>query len=187
MDELADFDVYQDDLGLMTPADMEFLHSILGKDLLTARELNGVVNEPTLRRQVLDSPKLFEEVAKSSNDLNISEFFYYSIIVRQAMITAGLEQSDYTENVAASLVRMAHMQRKSLKRDDSCSRYLPVNLQVIKERGPYGCHIRIMSKMDPFEMFLEGFQVDANGYLQESKQTSETKEEAVDDIWAPIM
>lgn len=187
MDETSDIEMYQDDLGLLTPADMNFLHTILGRDLLSAKELNGVVNEPTLRRQVLDSPKLFEEVSKPDTQLSISEFFYYCIIVRQVMILAGLEHGDYTENVAASLVRMAHMQRKSLKRDDSCSRYMPVNLQVIKERGPYGCHIRIISKLDPFEMFLEGFQVDATGYEMENKPVPESKEEAIEDVWAPIM
>jgi hypothetical protein len=163
MEEVHD-EVYRDDLGLLTPDDIAFVHGVIGHDLLSADELNRLLNEATLRRQVLDSPAIYEAVVSDLTRLNISEFFYYSIIVRQAMLAAGLESQDYTENVAASLVRMASLQRKSLNRLDSPGRYRPVNLHIMKESGEYGSHIRIYSRMEPYEMLLEGFVVDVGAY-----------------------
>lgn len=157
-------EVYHDDLGLLTADDLAFVHEVIGHDMLSSSELNTLLNEPTLRRQVLDSPALYESVVRDLAQLSISEFFYYCTVVRQGMLAAGLEDQDYTENVAASLVRMAGMQRKCLERGNSNSRYVPVDLSITRERGEFGSHIRIYSRMDPYEMLLEGFQVDLSAY-----------------------
>ncbi len=164
MEEDHATDCYRDDLGLLTQADMSFIHSVIGRDLITAEELNGVLNEPKLRQQVIDSPRLMEIMVEKRRQLEVSEYFYYSVFVRQVLLAAGLEDAQYAENIATSMVRMANMQRKALGRSKSSSRYMPVNLQIVREDGQYGSHIRIYSRMDPYEMLLEGFQVNVDAY-----------------------
>jgi len=151
-------DAYKDDVGLLTAEDMAFIHQTLGRDILTTTDLNSLLNDRTSRAKVLDSPSLFEAMMANSRGLEVSEYFFYCTIVRQVMLTAGLEAEEYTQNVASSLVRMAGMRRKLLDRDDSSAPYVPVeNLRVLREDGQYGSNLRISCRMDPYELLLEGF------------------------------
>jgi|GEM_PF-6962603 len=156
MEEIHD-EAYRDDIGLLTQEDMAFIHDTVGRDILSEDELNAVLNNAQLRTQVLDSPALFGAMSSDLGGLNVSEFFYYSTLVRQVMLTSGIEAEEYTQNVASSLVRMATMRRKIMERADSNSRYMPLNLDVLVEEGPYGCNLSIKGRMDPYEMVLEGF------------------------------
>lgn len=155
--EEVHYEAYHDDIGLLTPEDMAFIHDTLGRDILSEEEVSAVLNNPALRSQVLDSPVLFETMLAKLRELKVSEYFYYSTQVRQVMLSAGLVADDYTQNVASSLVRMANMKRKHLERADSSSRYLPLDMEVLVEEGRYGCNITIKAGMEPFDMVLEGF------------------------------
>jgi len=183
MEEIHE-EAYHDDIGLLTAEDMSFVHDTIGRDILSEEELNLVLNNPKLRSQILDSPALSEALCTNLTHLNVSEFFYYSIMVRQVMLTAGLEAEEYTQNVASSLVRMANMRRKIMERGDFSSRYLPLNLEVLCEEGPYGCNLRISSRMDPYEMVLEGFIADLkafkNGSIDIVHVSADTKENKPD-------
>jgi hypothetical protein len=167
MDE-SSLEAYRDDIGLLTQEDMAFIHDTLGRDILNVKELNSVLNNPTLRAQVLDSPALLEAVNKNRCALCISEYFYFTTIVRQVMLAAGLEAPEYTQNVSSSLVRMAGMRRKLLDRKDSSARYTPVNLDILREDGKYGSSLRINCKMPPYEMVLEGLVADAKAFKHDN-------------------
>lgn len=150
------YDVYHDEIGLLTAEDMAFVHQTLGRDILSEEEVNAVLNDPRMRGRVLDSPALFEAMGDRTG-LNVSEFFYYSTLVRQVMLSSGLDAEEYTQNVASSLVRMANMKRKHVERSDYSSRYMPLDMEVLVEEGHYGSNITIRARMEPYDMELEGF------------------------------
>lgn len=155
---------YHDDIGLLTQDDMAFIHETLGHDILSVEEMNTVLNNPKLRKQVLDSPALYEALVKNKDKLCVSEFFYFTITARQVLLTAGLQAQEYTQNVARSLVRMSNMRRKLLDRMDSNTRYAPVNLKVLIEDGNYGSNLKISCAMPPYEMVLEGFLANLSAF-----------------------
>ena len=160
-------EAYHDDIGLLTEDDMAFIHETLGRDLLSVEEFNAVINNEKLRGQVLDSPALMEELHRREGSLCVSEYFYFTTLVRQVMLQAGLEQPEYTQNVASSLVRMAGMRRKLLERSDSTARYAPLDLKVLVEDGKYGSNLRISCRMPPYEMVLEGFLADIGAFKKQ--------------------
>jgi hypothetical protein len=157
-------EAYHDDIGLLTQEDMAFIHDTRGRDILSAEELNVVLNNPQLRKQVLDSPALLEALNRNRSKLCVSEYFYFTTCVRQVMLTAGLDAPEYTQNVSSSLVRMSNMRRKLMDRADSNSRYVPVDLNVLVEDGNYGSNLRISCRMPPYEMALEGFLADIGAF-----------------------
>ena len=157
-------EIYRDDIGFLTQEDMAFIHDTLGRDILTAGELNVVLNNPTLRAQVLDSPALLDALNKNRSHLCVSEYFYFTTTVRQVMLSAGINREEYTQNVASSLVRMSNMRRKLLDRADSSSRYDCFDMKVLQEDGPYGSNLRINCSMPPYEMVLEGFLADGEAF-----------------------
>lgn len=163
--------MYHDDIGFLTEEDMAFIHGTLGRDILTVAELNTVLNDEALRKQVLDSPALLEAVVRDKDSLCISEYFYFTTLVRQVMLTAGLDSPDYTQNVASSLVRMSNMRRKLMERADSSSRYVPVNLNVLVEDGVYGSNLHITCRMSPYEMVLEGFLANAGAFNKQEESS----------------
>jgi hypothetical protein len=163
MEEIHD-EAYHDDIGLLTQDDMAFIHETLGRDLLSVEEFNAVLSDGKLRSQVLDSPALLDALEKRRGSLCVSEYFYFTTVVRQVLLTAGLEAPQYTENVASSIVRMAGLRRKLLERSDSSVRYAPVDLRVLVEDGIYGSSLKICCKMPPYEMVLEGFLADVGAF-----------------------
>ena len=167
MDE-SPLEAYHDDIGLLTSEDMAFIHDTLGRDILNVKELNSVLNNPKLRSQVLDSPALLDAVNKNRETLCISEYFYFTTVVRQVMLAAGLEAPEYTQNVSSSLVRMSGMRRKLLDRKDTTARYVPVNLDVLREDGKFGSSLRISCRMSPYEMVLEGILADDKAFQHDN-------------------
>jgi hypothetical protein len=157
-------DYYHDDLGFLTEEDMTFIHTTLGRDILSVAEMNNVLNDPKLRKQVLDSPAILDALNNDSGKLTVSEYFYFTTLVRQVMLTAGLDSPEYTQNVATSLVRMSNMRRKLMERADSNSRYVPLNMKVLVEDGIYGSNLHITCRMAPYEMVLEGFLANVGAF-----------------------
>jgi hypothetical protein len=161
--------MYHDDIGFLTEEDMAFIHNTLGRDILSVAELNSVLNDERLRKQVLDSPAILEALSRDKDKLCVSEYFYFTTIVRQVMLTAGLDSNEYTQNVATSLVRMSNMRRKLMERADSSSRYVPVDLKVLVEDGIYGSNLHITCRMSPYEMVLEGFLANVGAFKKQEE------------------
>jgi len=166
-------ELYRDDIGLMTQEDMAFIHNTLGRDLFSVEELNMVVNNPALRSQVLDSPALLESLNRDRDALCVSEYFYFTTTVRQVMLAADVNSEEYTQNIASSLVRMSNMRRKLLQRSDSSSRYDRFDMSVLREDGKFGSNLRILCKMPPFEMVLEGIVADKDAVCGHGAQASD--------------
>lgn len=156
--------MYHDDIGFLTEDDMAFIHTTLGRDILSIAEMNTVLNDPKLRKQVLDSPSVLDALNRDMDKLCVSEYFYFTTIVRQVMLTAGLDSPEYTQNVATSLVRMSNLRRKLMERTDSSSRYVPVDMKVLVEDGIYGSNLHITCRMSPYEMVLEGFLANVGAF-----------------------
>jgi hypothetical protein len=167
MDE-SPIESYHDDIGFLTEEDMAFIHTALGRDILSVAEMNAVLNNPKLRGQVLDSPMILEKLQKEREGLCVSEYFYFTTVVRQVMLTAGFDAPEYTQNVASSLVRMSGLRRKLMERKDSSSRYVPVDMNVLVEDGIYGSNLKITCRMSPYEMVLEGFLANVGAFNKQS-------------------
>jgi hypothetical protein len=166
-------ELYRDDIGLLTQEDMAFIHNTLGRDLFSVDELNTVINNPAFRSKILDSPVLMEAMNRNRDTLCISEFFYFTTMVRQVMLAADVNSDDYTQNIASSLVRMSNMRRKFLKRSDSSSRYDRFDMRVLREDGKLGGNMRITCRMPPFEMVLEGIVSDKSVVCGNGEQASD--------------
>ncbi len=164
------YEAYHDEIGLLTAEDMAFIHETLGRDILSEEEVNAIVNDPQMRNRVLDSPAIFDALGADITGLNVSEFFYYSTLVRQVMLNAGLDAEEYTQNVASSLVRMANMKRKHVERSDFSCRYLPLDMEVLVEEGRYGCNITISARMEPYDMKLEGFVANISAFSKKDDE-----------------
>jgi hypothetical protein len=156
MENSAEEQFYHDDIGLLTQEDMAFVHSTLGRDILTVEELNVVLNNPELRAEVLDSPAILDALNKNRSNLCVSEFFYFTTTVRQVMLAADVTSEEYTQNVASSLVRMSNMRRKLLARSDSSAKYDKFDMNVLCKDAKHGRNMRVTCKMPPYEMVLEG-------------------------------
>ncbi len=148
-----------DEIGLLTPHDIAFIHTHVAEAGENLDEVTRRINHPETRQSILDNTNLFDAVITGCKKLNISEYFYYWVIVRKGMIEAGLPELVYTENVALSMVKMAFFQRETLDRDiDLESRYFPVRLSVLIVDEAEGKRVKITSSIEPFQMVIEGFQ-----------------------------
>lgn len=148
-----------DEIGLLTPQDIAFVHKYVIDAGETLDEVTRRLNHPETRHSVLDTPELFDAIREHRYTLCVSEYFYYWVIVRKVMLEAHLPALVYTENVALSLVKMAFFQREALERDiDLDSRYFPVKLSVLVTDETGGKRIRICSQIEPYQMVMEGFE-----------------------------
>jgi hypothetical protein len=143
--------------GLCSEADLFFIHRVLGENIVSLGELCEILTDAEMRRDILDSRCLFQEMVDHPEQLNISEPFYYTTLVRQVMLEAGLPEMGYTTRTVDALLRMIGLQRAHLDRHfGETVRYYPLNLSVLcrKENGRQ--HLRIFSIVEPYQLLLEG-------------------------------
>jgi len=148
---------YFDREGLLTEEDIRFIHAVLGDSFVSLVELCEILEDAEMRQDILESRCLFNALLDNRQRMKVSEYFYYSTLVRQVLVEAGLPEPGYLDRVVSALMRMIEMQRIHLERHHGDSvRYFPVNLSVLRWQSSQGEALLIFSEIDPFQMVLEG-------------------------------
>lgn len=138
--------------------DIAFIQCTFGHDILTCDDLNTILSDETLRDSLLDSRRLFDAVTKDPNELDISEYFFYNVLSRQAALQAGLKDSKFAENVSLSLLEMADLHHADLKSATitASSKLLPVNLSILVRDIPGSKKVFLRAQIGQLKLVFDG-------------------------------
>jgi hypothetical protein len=107
--------------GQFSPADVEFVVRVLGD---TASEMDCVrsllTDEPS-RDQMLDDPRLADALINRGGYLRVSTRMYFYVLVRRALLEAGVRDArvaDYVAEMLAEFVEQRHLRCTVPGRDE---------------------------------------------------------------------
>ncbi len=142
------------DQTVFTKSDKAFICQVYENTLPAHNNLTEILDNSFLRRKYLDNKRLYQAVIENPEGLDISDYFYYYVVTRQAMITAGLMNTLYTEYIATSLVKMAQAYNSDLNVDETNKqKYYPVNMCIATKDAGGGKHVCTVHSVPGWEHY----------------------------------
>lgn len=94
-----------------TPADIEFVVSVLGKTAGDADAVWRLLGDAETRDLILDNDALFRALIEHRGCLTVSSHFYFYILVRTAFRRNGIDDRDVADYVAEVLAEYSLLER----------------------------------------------------------------------------
>lgn len=147
----------------LTSRDVCFLRKAFGEDLISLEEMTILLEDRELRDHLIGSTFVFDALeAESPDGLGISEYLYYSVQVRSALMAAGVGDLECSEQVARALMEIAERRREHEEARERAVKYVPIELRIVRIDANGGERIRISGELSPYQLWLEAFRPHAS-------------------------
>lgn len=143
--------------GPFTGADVAFIHRAFGKNLVSKDDLSMILSDQNLRQPLLDSRRLFEEMRQQGNELEVSNYFFYYLQVRQALLKSKLADPKLSDYVTSLVVELAdNQQNKFTVRGIKVMRYIPLKMAVGINEGSAVNTVQIQADIGNLKLVVDG-------------------------------
>jgi hypothetical protein len=95
-----------------SPADVEFIVRVLGTSTSEAACLRSLLTDEPSRDQLLDDPRLADALVNGLGCLQVSTRMYFYVLVRRALLEAGVKDpqvADYVAEMLAEFTEQRHL------------------------------------------------------------------------------
>jgi hypothetical protein len=154
MDKKPSINANQSTFELLQEEDFEFIHRVLGSDLVSLPELKTVLQDNEMRQDILDSRCLYNAINDEFDSLKISLFFYLYTVIRQIMLDSELEEEKYTLETTIAYVKLCRLVNET-KNEQISFGYPQVELQIFVQETESEPKVRISTKLSDYLIVLE--------------------------------
>lgn len=144
-----------------TPADFQFILTVLGKDQPQRQSLESLFSDPQSLDTILDREALFRALLEDQLLLEVSTQFYFYILVRHVLLRAGYDDRELADYVGALLAEFssARRLRRPLDDRDEPLDYLVDMLQAMQDADE-PTRFGLMLHLGNYALFLSGVYSD---------------------------
>jgi hypothetical protein len=156
--------------GQFSPADVEFVVEVLGSSSSEMDCLRALLTDDPSRDQILDNPRLAATLVNGSGCLRVSTRMYFYVLVRRAMLDAGVKDArvaDYVAEMLTSFAEQRHLPGALPGQAEPLEYF--VEMLTALARADERSAFQLRAHMGNYALFLTGLFPDRLRYRSEHR------------------